>query len=71
MVGVIVHMILGLVSMISILLTQDSEERKKKLEIKALGDARSGKRITTFNTGGARQGSQQCNSLSVLVCMTS
>ena len=35
MAGVIVHMILGLVLMIFIFSTQDSEERKKKLKKKA------------------------------------
>jgi hypothetical protein len=54
MAGVIVHMILGLVLMIFIFSAQDSEERKKKLKIKALEDIKSGKRITTFNINSAR-----------------
>ena len=54
MAGVIVHMILGLVLMIFIFSTQDSEERKKKLKTKALEDIKSGKRITTFNINTCR-----------------
>ena len=54
MAGVIVHMILGLVLMIFIFSRHDSEERKKKLKIKALEDIKSGKRITTFNINSAR-----------------
>lgn len=49
MAGVIVHMILGLVFMLCIFSTQDSEERKKKLKIKRMNEIKNGKYITTFN----------------------
>ena len=47
--GVIVHIILGLIFMICIFSTQDSEERKKKLKIKRMEDIKKGYYITTFN----------------------
>ena len=52
--GVIIHIILGLIFMIFIFSTQDAEERKKELRIKALKDIKSGKRITTFNINTCR-----------------
>ena len=54
MAGVIVHMILGLVFMLCIFSTQDSEERKKKLKIKRMNEIKNGKYSTTFNVNTCR-----------------